>query len=109
MKISLTVSESGSVFSPKFEWILNSCARVEVGIAVAVVTIWLRVCLQMVLTEDEVRQSKPCTCTVCVYVCVSRESRQPHPNKAVSTRDVVEVHGTDAELDKHPTSEIHMR
>ncbi|KTG43017.1 hypothetical protein cypCar_00004964 [Cyprinus carpio] len=41
------------VFSAKFEWILNSCARVAVGIAVAVVTIWLRVSLQMVVTEDE--------------------------------------------------------
>lgn len=104
-----SVSVSGSVFSPKFEWILNSCARVAVGIAVVVVTIWLRLCLQMVVTEDEIRQSEPCTRTICVCVCVN--SRQPHPNKSICTtvRDEVEVHGTDAELDKHPTSKIHSR
>lgn len=109
---SVAVSVSGSMFSPKFDWILNSYARVAVGIAVAVVTIWLRVSLQMVVTEDEVRQSGPCTRTICVCVCVRAVNfRQPRPNKAKSTplNDGVEVHGTDAELDKHPTSDIHSR
>lgn len=67
---SVAVSVSGSMFSPKFDRILNSYARVAVGIAVAVVTIWLRVSLQMVVTEDEVRQLGPCTRTICVCVCV---------------------------------------
>jgi len=87
---------------------------VAVGIAVVVVTIWLRVSLQMVVTEDEVRQSGPCTCTSCVCMCVCVRAvnfRQSHPNKPIGTllNDGVEVRGTDAELDKHPTSDIHSR
>ncbi len=103
-----SVSVSGSVFSPKFEWILNSCARVAVGIAVVVVTIWLRLCLQMVVTEDEVRQSEPCTRTMCVCLWTPDSHTQTNPY-AQLLRDEVEVHGTDAELDKHPKSEIHSR
>jgi len=49
---------------------------------------------------------------VCVCVCVRAVNvRQSHPNKPIGTllKDGVEVHGTDAELDKHPTSDIHSR